>query len=83
MSPDASIVSEDGRRREMVAFDVAHQMIVNVCLPRHDSSSLSSSCSGFILLLFSVVEGKEKGFQGENYNVDEATKSVYVNVGLL
>lgn len=35
LSPDAAIVTDDGRGCKVVAVDVAHQVIINVGLPRH------------------------------------------------
>ena len=35
LSPNAAVMADDGGGREMVAFDIAHQMVVHVCLPRH------------------------------------------------
>ena len=38
LRPDAAIVAEDGGGRETLAIDLAHQMIVDVRLPRHPLS---------------------------------------------
>lgn len=39
LSPDGTVLTEDGSGREAdagLAFDLAHQMLIDVSLPRHD-----------------------------------------------
>lgn len=35
LRPDGAVVAGDGRGREVVALDLAHQVLVHVRLPRH------------------------------------------------
>lgn len=49
LSPDAAIVTDDGRGCKVVAVDVAHQVIINVGLPRHFGLPVL-----ILLLVFSV-----------------------------
>lgn len=50
LSPDAAVMAEDSGSREVVAFDLAHQVVIDVSLPRHVirlSLDLSRSTSEF------------------------------------
>uniref|UniRef100_A0A2P2K1F8 Profilin-6 n=1 Tax=Rhizophora mucronata TaxID=61149 RepID=A0A2P2K1F8_RHIMU len=40
LSPDATVVADDGGSRETVAVDVAHEVVVDVRLPRHSQRRL-------------------------------------------
>lgn len=35
LSPDTTVVADDSRGGEVLAFDLAHQVLINVGLPRH------------------------------------------------
>ncbi len=35
LGPNAAIVADDGRGREVIAFDFTHEMVIDVGLPRH------------------------------------------------
>ena len=41
LRPDAAVVADDGSYGEVLALvvDVAHQMVIYICLPRHFLSS--------------------------------------------
>lgn len=44
LSPDGAVVSHDGCGGELeagIAVDIAHQVLVDVCLPRHFAFALS------------------------------------------
>jgi hypothetical protein len=45
LCPDAAVVADDGGGAEVLAFDVAQQVVIDVRLPRHVAPR-SSSCSG-------------------------------------
>jgi hypothetical protein len=42
LGPHTAIMADNGGSRQMVALDFAHQMIINVCLPRHLRSEIST-----------------------------------------
>lgn len=35
LSPNAAVLADDSSGREMVAFDITQQVIINIRLPRH------------------------------------------------
>jgi hypothetical protein len=70
LGPHASIVADDGRGGEMLAVDLAHQVVINVRLPRHLSKSSPLiyyyffSFSNYSATFFSL---KDFWFKGERY----------------
>ena len=58
LSPDAAIVTDDGRGCKVVAVDVAHQVIINVGLPRHFGLPVL-----ILLLVFSVFRVLKAGYK--------------------
>lgn len=67
LSPDNAVVTKDGGGGEAgsrVTFDVAHQMIINVCLPRHSFFffflfKFSTHTDNFLLQILHKHTGEE------------------------
>jgi hypothetical protein len=60
LSPDGAVVAEDGGGGEVVPLDLAHQVVVNVRLPRHLADWIS---------LLTQTEGKKIELEGEDLSL--------------
>ncbi|RWW48999.1 hypothetical protein BHE74_00044891 [Ensete ventricosum] len=56
LGPDDTVMAEDGGGRKVPAVDLAHEMVIHVCLPRHlHSPFLSKNRSSFFSLRSTAV----------------------------
>ena len=46
LSPDGAVMADDRRRGEVVALDLAHEVLVDVRLPRHPAASAGGRSVG-------------------------------------
>lgn len=55
LGPNAAVVADDGCGGEVIAFDFAHEMIIDVGLPRHLPLLLLLLCTSEIVFLIPVA----------------------------